>query len=237
MKRQKSCGPRLGKLVHQLPGVVTFAYDLRFRRVIARWKGIVEEIHFGGSIMPSAIIEHLDLKKPSFRPSKWPRKLNLLKIVNCQNCQKTILSQSEKVGGHQYPPGSAILIIQPDWIIEARDEWKNDEKVWTLIKRLQPDSSASDTFTWKNDSLWYKDRLYLCKNSQLKQNVLLELHTSPVGGHSGFLKTYHRVKKDFFWDGLKTDVQRFVAECLVFQQNKVETIKTPGLLQPLSIPS
>jgi hypothetical protein len=56
MKRQKSCGPRLGKLVHQLPGVVTFAYDLRFRRVIARWKGIVEKIHFGGSIMPLAII-------------------------------------------------------------------------------------------------------------------------------------------------------------------------------------
>jgi hypothetical protein len=75
MKRQKSCGPRLGKLVHQLPGVVTFAYDLRFRRVIARWKGIIEEIHFGGSIMPLAIIENLDLKKPSFRPSKWPRKL------------------------------------------------------------------------------------------------------------------------------------------------------------------
>jgi hypothetical protein len=131
----------------------------------------------------------------------------------------------------------AISIIQPDWIIEARDEWKNDEKVWTLIQRLQQDSSASDTFTWKNDSLWYKDRLYLCKNSQLKHNVLLELHTSPVGGHSGFLKTYHRVKKDFFWDGLKTNVQRFVAECVVCQQNKVETIKTLGLLQPLSIPS
>jgi hypothetical protein len=31
----------------------------------------------------------------------------------------------------------AISIIQPDWIIEARDEWKNDEKVWTLIERLQ----------------------------------------------------------------------------------------------------
>ena len=31
----------------------------------------------------------------------------------------------------------AILIIQPDWIIEAMDEWKNDENVWTLIERLQ----------------------------------------------------------------------------------------------------
>ena len=64
MKRQKSCGPHLGKLVHQLPGVITFAYDLHFRRVIAHWKGIIEEIHFRGSIIPSAIIENLDLKKP-----------------------------------------------------------------------------------------------------------------------------------------------------------------------------
>ena len=59
MKCQKACGPYWGKLVHKLLGVVTFAYDIRFRRMIARWKGIVEEINFGGSIMPSIIIEIL----------------------------------------------------------------------------------------------------------------------------------------------------------------------------------
>lgn len=79
--------------------------------------------------------------------------------------------------------------------------------------------------------------LILCKNSQLKKNIILELHISTLGGHSGFLKTYHMVKKEFFWDGLKPDIQNFVAECLVCQQNKFETIKTSGLLQPLSIPS
>ena len=63
----------------------------------------------------------------------------------------------------------------------------------------------------------------------------MELHTSLVGGHLGFLKTYHRVKKEFFSDGLKTDVQGFVEKCLVFQKNKMETIKTPSLLQPLDI--
>eukprot|EP00253_Pinus_taeda_P011086 PITA_11086 len=94
-----------------------------------------------------------------------------------------------------------------------------------------------DTFSWKNDSLWYKDRIYLSKNSQLKHKILMELHTSPLGGHSGFLKTYHRVKKEFFWEGLNSDIQKFVAECLVCQQNKVETVKTPCLLQPLSIRS
>jgi hypothetical protein len=60
----------LGKLVHQLPGDITFAYDLRFRHVIGHWKGIIEEIHFGGSIIPSIFIEELDLEKTSFRPSK-----------------------------------------------------------------------------------------------------------------------------------------------------------------------
>ena len=43
--------------------------------MIACWKGIVEEIHFGCSTMPLDIIENLDLEKPSFGPSKWPQKL------------------------------------------------------------------------------------------------------------------------------------------------------------------
>jgi hypothetical protein len=111
----------------------------------------------------------------------------------------------------------AISILQFDWVEEARIEWKQYQKVCKIIQQLQEDPSALDKFVWKNDSLWYQDHLYLCKNSQLKQKVLLELHTSPIGGHSRFLKTYHMIKKDFFWEGLKTDVQKFVVECLVFQ--------------------
>jgi len=111
----------------------------------------------------------------------------------------------------------AISIIKPDWTNKARDEWKNEKEVWELIQKLQQVPSTTDTFSWKNDSLWYKDHLYLCNNSQLKQNIFKEFHTSPLGRHSGFLKTYHKVKKELFWDGLKSDIQNFVAECLVFQ--------------------
>ena len=32
----------MGKLVPQLLGVVTFAYNLHFRHAIARWKGLLE---------------------------------------------------------------------------------------------------------------------------------------------------------------------------------------------------
>ena len=33
----------------------------------------------------------------------------------------------------------AILILRLEWIIEARDEWKNDEEVWKLIRKLEQD--------------------------------------------------------------------------------------------------
>jgi hypothetical protein len=106
MKRQKSCGPRLGKLVHQLPGVVTFAYDLRFRRMIARWKGIVEEIHFGGSIMHFPIIENLYLKKLSFRPSKLPRKLKPAKNSKLPKLPENYFEPVERGG---WPPISTWI--------------------------------------------------------------------------------------------------------------------------------
>jgi len=63
-----------------------------------------------------------------------------------------------------------------------------------------------------------------------------ELHASPTAGHSGFTKTYERVKCSFLWDGMKHDVLTFVDECYVYQCNKGEIVKAPGTLQPLPSP-
>ena len=43
MKRQPFYLPRSGKLVTQLPGGITFAYDLSLGRSRDRWKGHAEE--------------------------------------------------------------------------------------------------------------------------------------------------------------------------------------------------
>jgi hypothetical protein len=72
--------------------------------MIAHWKGIIEDIHFGGSSMPSNIIEKLYPEKPSFRPSKWPRKLKTAK-----NSKLPKLSENcfEPVGKGGWPPISS----------------------------------------------------------------------------------------------------------------------------------
>jgi hypothetical protein len=74
--------------------------------VIARWKGIVEEIHFEGSIMPSAIIENLDLEKPSFGSSKWPQKLKPAKNSKLPKLRENSFEPVEK---GRWPPISTWI--------------------------------------------------------------------------------------------------------------------------------
>jgi hypothetical protein len=66
--------------------------------------------------------------------------------------------------------------------------------------------------------------------------VLSELHATLTVGHSGFTKTYDRVKHSFFWEGMKHDVHNFMVECDVFQRNKGKIVKSPSTLKPLLIP-
>jgi hypothetical protein len=93
--------------------------------MIARWKGVVEEINFGGSIMPSTIIENLDLKKPSFRPSKWPRKSKPAK-----NSKLSKLPEScfEPVGKGGWPPIST-------WIMHTQSFWINERGLESVIDK------------------------------------------------------------------------------------------------------
>src|SRR4051812_35253932 len=70
----------------------------------------------------------------------------------------------------------------------------------------------------------------------ISPTLLVALHSSALGGHSGMKATYHRIKQIFYWPGLKSEVDKFVAECPVCQKNKGETCAYPGLLDPLHIP-
>ena len=58
-----------------------------------------------------------------------------------------------------------------------------------------------------------------------------------MAGHSGFLKSYQRDKREFFWHGMKANIKAFVRECDVCQRIKSETSAPTSLLQPLEIPT
>ncbi|XP_028796878.1 uncharacterized protein LOC114752313 [Neltuma alba] len=63
-----------------------------------------------------------------------------------------------------------------------------------------------------------------------------DFHDSPIGGHSGYLRTYKRLASLFHWDGMRRDVQKYVAACDTCLKNKHLATSPAGLLQPLPIP-
>jgi hypothetical protein len=74
-------------------------------------------------------------------------------------------------------------------------------------------------------------------NPDLQKQIIQALHASAMGGHSGFLVTYLKIKKIFAWPGMKQMIKTFVAQCITCQQAKPERVRYPGLLQPPPVPS
>ena len=92
----------------------------------------------------------------------------------------------------------SLSFIVPDWLQAIHQEWLDDPKISHLIQQLQSNSSVPLQYSWLHDEIRYKAFFYLSKQSKLKSMVLSEFHATPIVGHSGFTKTYDRVKRSFF---------------------------------------
>ncbi|GJZ85655.1 putative reverse transcriptase domain-containing protein [Tanacetum coccineum] len=79
--------------------------------------------------------------------------------------------------------------------------------------------------------------LILCvpDDSSLREVVLTKAHSSPFSIHPSSTKMYRDLKQNFWWNGMKHDVTKFVAKCLTYQQIKIEHQCASGLLHPLDI--
>jgi hypothetical protein len=130
----------------------------------------------------------------------------------------------------------AISFPSPTWLDDLRASYKEDEELKSLVSRLQASGEGEGHYTLNQGLLLYKDRFCIGKESGMKIKVLALIHDSPLGGHSSYLKSLHRAKKDWFWHSMKKDIKAYIRGCDTCQRLKHETSKPAGLLQPLAIP-
>ena len=85
--------------------------------------------------------------------------------------------------------------------------------------------------------MWFKDRLVVPKDRELRNQILEEAHSSNLSIHPGSSKMYQDLKTRFWWTKMKKEIAAFVARCNNCCRIKAIHLKPAGLLQPLSIPS
>lgn len=130
---------------------------------------------------------------------------------------------------------NAISSAQPQWMEEVFKSYEGDNWAKEHLTAALVGSPVNPSTSVTNGLLRYKNRLYIGPTENLRRELILKLHESTVGGHSGQMGTYQRVKSLFYWKGLKCDVVEMVKACDVCQRCKHENVVSPGLLQPLNI--
>ena len=82
----------------------------------------------------------------------------------------------------------------------------------------------------------YKDRLVVPFSEELRRKILSEAHHSKLSIHPGNKKMYHDLRHLYWWSNMKQDITQHIVECNTYGRVKVDHMRTPGYLQPLSIP-
>lgn len=113
----------------------------------------------------------------------------------------------------EYATIAAISVPVYNGPDDIREEWANDTAAQSLIRRLQEDPNAVPHYTWDTLDLKHKGRIVLVDNSVQKPIIVRDFHASPSAGHSGFLRTYKRISRAFYWKGMKKEIKHFVEEC------------------------
>ena len=83
--------------------------------------------------------------------------------------------------------------------------------------------------------LYYRDRVCVPNDDELKKSILEKAHSGSFAMHPGSTKIYQDLKTSYWWSRMKRDVSKFVTNCMVCQKVKAEHQVPLGLLQPIRI--
>ncbi|KAJ3701854.1 hypothetical protein LUZ61_005559 [Rhynchospora tenuis] len=132
---------------------------------------------------------------------------------------------------------SLVSELIPQWVTDLQESYVNDDWIATLKTKLQELPDGPHQLTTHQGIIRYKGRICVGNTGGWRDKLLHEFHNSSLGGHSGSLVTYKRVKAIFYWPAMKAHIMNHIKNCEVCQLTKPEHVPSPGLLQPLPIPS
>lgn len=89
---------------------------------------------------------------------------------------------------------SALTLPLASWLSTLRFDYTTSPELIKLQDQFCKGQLDSSIYSMRDGLIFYKNRIFVPAKSPI-QDILMELmHSSPLGGHSGFHKTYHRLK-------------------------------------------
>jgi len=110
------------------------------------------------------------------------------------------------------------------------DLTQTDSQLSKIYQSCLQGQNPSSEYSIENGLLLFKGKIMLPPDVGLLNQIMEEFHSSKIGGHSGVNKTTTRIGAPFYWNGMRSDISKFVRECSICQQDKVDHVFPVGLL-------
>ena len=147
--------------------------------------------------------------------------------------QKPLLLEIQKLELEVVPEGFiemlSALSLMPTLLEKIKENQFSDPYLSRLKEEVE--SGKRTDFALSTEGiLKFKDRLCVPDVSDLRKEILTEAHSTPYSVHPGTTKMYRDLKMHYWLPGMKTDVVKYVEQCLTYQQVKAEHQRPIGTL-------
>jgi len=91
---------------------------------------------------------------------------------------------------------------------------------------------------WSEDDrvLWFRGKIYVPRDVDLRRRVVFLCHDTKVAGHPGRWKTLELVSRDYWWPQMSRYIGQYVGICDLYLRTKPIRQAPVGELHPLRIP-
>ncbi|XP_004296076.1 PREDICTED: uncharacterized protein LOC101299658 [Fragaria vesca subsp. vesca] len=100
-----------------------------------------------------------------------------------------------------------------DFIGQIDNACLRDPEAQAVVQALKAGQPTKSGFTLCLNRLHYKGRPFVPSSFEWRAKLLYEFHSSLQAGHSGYLRTYERIRRNFAWPGMRRTIKHYIAAC------------------------
>jgi hypothetical protein len=101
------------------------------------------------------------------------------------------------------PTQLVVSTTTPKWLEIIVEGYQANDQSKQLLAELALTGSNEKGFSLVDGIIRYKGRIWLRSHEEAHNSILLALHSSGLGGHSGITTTYQKIKALFAWPHMK----------------------------------